>query len=41
MSKTYVKQAVPAALVAALAMLRMPGLCGADVDLSAGKIAPA
>ncbi len=26
---------------AALAMLRMPGLCGADIDLSAGMIAPA
>lgn len=25
---------------AALAMLRMPGLCGADIDLSAGMIAP-
>jgi hypothetical protein len=23
-----------------LAMLRMPGLCGADIDLSAGMIAP-
>ena len=27
--------------LAALAMLRMPGLCGADIDLSAGMIAPA
>jgi NAD(P)-dependent dehydrogenase (short-subunit alcohol dehydrogenase family) len=26
---------------AVLAMLRMPGLCGADIDLSAGMIAPA
>ncbi len=26
---------------AALAMLRMPGLCGADIDLSAGMVAPA
>jgi NAD(P)-dependent dehydrogenase (short-subunit alcohol dehydrogenase family) len=26
---------------AALTMLRMPGLCGADIDLSAGMIAPA
>jgi NAD(P)-dependent dehydrogenase (short-subunit alcohol dehydrogenase family) len=25
---------------AVLAMLRMPGLCGADIDLSAGMIAP-
>ena len=25
---------------AAVAMLRMPGLCGADIDLSAGMIAP-
>jgi NAD(P)-dependent dehydrogenase (short-subunit alcohol dehydrogenase family) len=27
--------------LAVLAMLRMPGLCGADIDLSAGMIAPA
>jgi hypothetical protein len=27
--------------LAALAVLRMPGLCGADIDLSAGMIAPA
>jgi NAD(P)-dependent dehydrogenase (short-subunit alcohol dehydrogenase family) len=27
--------------LAALAMLRMPGLCGADIDLSAGMVAPA
>ena len=27
--------------LAALAILRMPGLCGADIDLSAGMIAPA
>jgi NAD(P)-dependent dehydrogenase (short-subunit alcohol dehydrogenase family) len=26
---------------AVLAMLRMPGLCGADIDLSAGMVAPA
>jgi hypothetical protein len=26
---------------ALLALLRMPGLCGADIDLSAGMIAPA
>jgi adenylylsulfate kinase-like enzyme len=26
---------------AILAMLRIPGLCGADIDLSAGMIAPA
>ena len=27
--------------LAVLATLRMPGLCGADIDLSAGMIAPA
>jgi hypothetical protein len=32
MSTTYPKEV--------LAMLRMPGLCGADIDLSAGMIAP-
>jgi hypothetical protein len=26
---------------ALIAMLTMPGLCGADIDLSAGMIAPA
>lgn len=26
---------------ALIAMLAMPGLCGADIDLSAGMIAPA
>ncbi len=25
---------------AVIAMLRMPGLCGADIDLSAGMVAP-
>jgi len=25
---------------AAVAMLRMPGLCGADIDLSGGMVAP-
>jgi NAD(P)-dependent dehydrogenase (short-subunit alcohol dehydrogenase family) len=31
----------PEVAAAVLAMLRMPGLCGADIDLSAGMIAPA
>jgi hypothetical protein len=31
----------PEVAQALLAMLAMPGLCGADIDLSAGMIAPA
>jgi len=46
--ETFVARAALSRLVeedevalAVLAMLRMPGLCGADIDLSAGMIAPA
>jgi NAD(P)-dependent dehydrogenase (short-subunit alcohol dehydrogenase family) len=42
-SRAALRRLVEPAEVAAavLAMLRMPGLCGADIDLSAGMIAPA
>jgi hypothetical protein len=43
LSRSALHRLVEEAEVAAaiLAMLRIPGLCGADIDLSAGMIAPA